>query len=134
MLRNPKRLYIGLNCFMALCILLSWAAIYLLETTALVPLGLCPVLVLAGGLSSMGGLIACVLIVLALYGWMFFSLWGVSRRKRYGTVGVVVLLTLDLAANVIFTATSWWYLVATGLDLLVLLLSYRLYRLAGRTE
>lgn len=133
-MKKHIRLLLILAMVLVLCIAVSWMAIFLLETTAVVPFGLCPVLVLAGGASSVGGLIGCVAVVVLLYVLMFVCLWGVSRRRRFGTVGLVILLVLDLSANVIFTVTTWWYLLAVLLDLVILALSYGLYRLAGLEE
>ncbi len=127
---RSRRAYWALNGCLGLCIALSWGAVYGLELTAPVPLGLCPVLLLAGTV-SLPALICCMVVILALYVWTFFSLRAVLRRKRFGTVSLVVLVTLDAAANGVFTVTSWWYLLAVALDLLLLLLAYRMYRWAG---
>ncbi len=127
-----KRKYLalvwGVTVFFAL---IGWIALYAGETVAAVPLGLCPVLVLAGGTISTAGLIGCIAVAGILYGGLLWSIWAVSRRKRAGTVGVVVLLTIDAAANGIFTVASWWQLIAVALDVVLLVLCWGLYRAAG---
>ena len=128
-LRNP--LTLAVYGLLILCILISWSSVVILDVIAVVPLGLCPVLVMAGSMGSLVGLLGSILVVLLVYGWMFFSIWGVSRRRRFGTVGLVILLTLDLGANIVFSAVSWWYLVAVALDLVLLALAYLLYRKTG---
>lgn len=128
-LRNP--LALAVYGLLILCILISWSSVLILDIIAVVPLGLCPVLVMAGSMGSLVGLLGSILVVLLVYGWMFFSVWGVSRRRRFGTVGLVILLTLDLGANIVFSAVSWWYLVAVALDLVLLALAYLLYRKTG---
>lgn len=128
-LRNP--LVLAVYGLLILCILISWSSVLILDIIAVVPLGLCPVLVMAGSMGSLVGLLGSILVVLLVYGWMFFSIWGVSRRRRFGTVGLVILLTLDLGANIVFSAVSWWYLVAVALDLVLLALAYLLYRKTG---
>lgn len=126
-----KRLELGVYGLLVLCILVSWGSAALLSSIAVVPLGLCPVLVMAGSMGSRISLVGSILVVLLVYAWMFCSIWGVSRRKRFGTVSFVILLTLDLGANIVCSAVSWWYLVAVGLDLLLLALTYLMYRSAG---
>ncbi len=128
-LRNS--LALAVYGLLILCILISWSSVLILDIIAVVPLGLCPVLVMAGSMGSLVGLLGSILVVLLVYGWMFFSIWGVSRRRRFGTVGLVILLTLDLGANIVFSAVSWWYLVAVALDLVLLALAYLLYRKTG---
>lgn len=128
-LQNP--LALAVYGLLILCILISWSSVLILDIIAVVPLGLCPVLVMAGSMGSLVGLLGSILVVLLVYGWMFFSIWGVSRRRRFGTVGLVILLTLDLGANIVFSAVSWWYLVAVALDLVLLALAYLLYRKTG---
>ena len=119
---------------MVLLILAGWLTLYVGETVAALPLGLCPVMVVAGGASSAVGLVACILAAVLVYGGLLWSIWAVSRRKRAGTVGVVVLLTVDVAANVIFTVASWWQLIAVALDAALLWLCWRLYRVGGIPE
>ena len=128
-LRNS--LALAVYGLLILCILISWSSVLILDIIAVVPLGLCPVLVMAGSMGSLVGLLGSILVVLLVYGWMFFSIWGVSRRRRFGTVGLVILLSLDLGANIVFSAVSWWYLVAVALDLVLLALAYLLYRKTG---
>ena len=128
-LRNS--LALAVYGLLILCILISWSSVLILDIIAVVPLGLCPVLVMAGSMGSLVGLLGSILVVILVYGWMFFSIWGVSRRRRFGTVGLVILLTLDLGANIVFSAVSWWYLVAVALDLVLLALAYLLYRKTG---
>ena len=131
MSRKRNRLLALLYGLTALCVGLSWGMVFGLDRMAAVPLGLCPILALAGGDQSGVVQILCFLAVLVIYVCYAAALWGVSRRRRWGTAGVVVILTVDLAANVVFTIASWWYLLAIGLDLVFLLLAYRLYRTAG---
>ncbi len=114
-----------------LLILAGWLTLYVGETVAPLPLGLCPVLVVAGGASSAAGLVGGILAAGTVYGGLLWSIWAVSRRKRAGTIGVVVLLTIDVAANVIFTVASWWQLIAVALDGALLWLCWRLYRAGG---
>ena len=130
-MRKRDRILALCYAALGLCIVISWGVVFGWDVTAAVPLGLCPILVLAGSMSSVLWLALSILGVLLIYIWTSWALWGVSRRRRYGTVSIVVILTLDTAANVVFTITSWWYLLAVALDLMMLALSYKLYRAAG---
>ena len=118
----------------ALCVILlgsvvfSWAMTYGMDDLATVPLGLCPVLVYALS-GSPAGFILSLLGVLLIYLWLFFSIAAVARRRRFGTASLLIIMTVDLAANVVFTLMSWWYLLAAALDILVVVLGYILYRL-----
>lgn len=126
-----RRLYWGLNGALLLFILAGWLALYGFECLAPVPLGLWPVLVMAGSMSTRAWLAICVAVVLALYAAVLGCLWGVAHRKRFGTVGIVVLLTIDFAVNMVFTVTSWWFLLAVALDIALVALCYVLFRWAG---
>lgn len=131
---NKRKVFFGvLVGLVAFCILLSWISVYLLGTIATVPFGLCPLL-LAGSVDVKVGFIICIFLILLLYGLVTFSIWGVSRRKKFGTAGILVLITIDLAINVVFTVISWWYLVSIALDLTILILAYCLFHWSGQTE
>ncbi len=119
-----------LSCFTGVCIVLSWVVVFGLEQMAPVPLGWCPILVFTGSSVSVPLFIASILAVIAFYAWISAAIFGVSRRRRWGTVSMVVLLTMDAAVNVVLTITTWWYLLAIVLDILLLILAYRLYRAA----
>ena len=114
--------------------LLSWAIVFGLEQMAAVPMGWCPILVFAGSSISVPIFVAGIAAVAVFYVWIIAAVSGVSRRKRWGTVSLVVLLTLDAALSVILTITTWWYLLAIALDILLLLLSLWLFRAAGQEQ
>ena len=114
-----------------LFVLLSWIVVFGLEQMAPVPLGWCPILVFAGSSISIPLFIASILFVIAFYAWISAAIFGVSRRRRWGTVSMVVLLTMDAAISVVLTITTWWYLLAVLLDVLLLILAFCLYRAAG---
>lgn len=63
-------------------------------------------------------LVASAVGVLALYGLIFVS---IVRRDRWNVVFLTVVMTVDVAALVIATAISWWYLLAVCLDLVLML-------------
>ena len=121
----------GLTGFFAL---LSWVMVFGLERMAAVPMGWCPILVFTGSSLSIPLFIASIVAVAAFYVWIIAAITGVSRRKRWGTVSMVVLLTLDVAISVVLTITTWWYLLAIALDILLLLLALCLYRAAGQED
>ena len=131
---NKRKIFFGvLVGLVAFCVLLSWVSVYSLGTIATVPFGLCPLL-LAGGVDSRASFIICIFLICLLYGLICFSIWGVSRRKRFGTAGILILITIDLAINVVFTVISWWYLVSIALDLMILIMAYCLYHWSGQTK
>ena len=116
----------------ALFAILSWVMVFGLGRMAAVPLGWCPILVFTGSSISIPMFVASIVAVAAVYVWTGAAVAGVSRRKRWGTVSMVVILTLDVAISVVLTITTWWYLLAVALDILMLLLAFCLYRSAGR--
>ena len=97
--------------------LVSWALLFWWETPAPVPLGTLPLLALAGAMSSEAGFWGCTAFDVAVYLLVAGMLWRAKKGRRYGAVTLLMVYTLDLAVNVIFTATSWWYLLGVGLDL-----------------
>ncbi len=127
-----RKLLTGILALVICLIAAGWVLVFAVNTMATLPLGLVPVLVYAVG-ENRAVFALCLVVAAVLYLWLLSAIAAVRRRKRYGTVSVVVLLTLDMAASVVFTITTWWYLLAVGLDFLLLGLCYALFR-AGTTE
>lgn len=117
-----KPLFWGLLAGQMVLALLSWGLLFLLEVPVPVPLGTLPLLALAGAMSSEAGFWGCTAFAIVVYLLVALMLWRTKKGNRYGAVTLLVLYMLDLAVNVIFTATSWWYLLAVALDLAVLAL------------
>ncbi len=97
--------------------LISWVLLFWWETPVPVPLGTLPLLSLAGAMSSQAGFWGCTAFDTVVYLLVAGMLWRAKKGRRYGSVVLLMIYTLDLAVNVIFTATSWWYLLGVGLDL-----------------
>ena len=127
-----RKLLTGILALVICLIAAGWVLVFAVNTMATLPLGLVPVLVYAVG-ENRAVFALCLAVAAVLYLWLLSAIAAVRRRKRYGTVSVVVLLTLDMADSVVFTITTWWYLLAVGLDFLLLGLCYALFR-AGTTE
>ncbi len=114
-------------------ILLGWI-ISFFAGFAPVPFGLCPMLVMAGSLISDGVFILCALLVFTIYFFSFVFLRGVKKHRKYGTAGLLLFMATDCSANIIFSAVSWWYILGAFLDLLLLFISYQLYRYTANTN
>lgn len=108
------------------CMILSWLTLWILDVTAPVPLGTLPVLVLAGSVISTGALIGCLSAATAVYILVLVCLKCAQHGKKAGSAALTAVLILDLGINVTFTATSWWYLLAIALDILLLFLLLRM--------
>lgn len=109
-----------------MCIVLSWLAVCVWERLLPLPLGALPMLALGCGmLSPWVGFVFMAAIVI-VYFLIFWSLLGRWWGKRAGGISVMLVLVLDIAANVIFTAISWWYLLAAVLDATLLVLTLNL--------
>lgn len=104
----------------------SWGMLWTDVNFVVTPLGAMPILILACGMIGNGALIGSVISAVVIYGLIFCSLFAIGRGKRLGAVFLTILMTMDLAANVIFTVSSWWCLMAAGLDLLLAALVFRL--------
>ena len=120
MKRSTKLLLI---CYAVLLLYIIAGWVFGAEVTAL-----CLLFVSAMLESGPAAAILPVLTALLLYIWIAAALWCVSRRKRFGTVSVVILVTMEIAAHIVCTFISWWYLMAIAADLLLGFLAYCLYR------
>ena len=127
-----RKLLTGILGLVTCLIAAGWVLVFAVNTMATLPLGLVPAFVYAVA-DNRTFFVLGIVIAALIYLWLLTAILAVRRRKRYGTISVVVLLTLDMAASVVFTITTWWYLLAVGLDLLLLGLCYALFR-AETTE
>lgn len=111
--------------------LLPWAWVLFLILSWVLPLAgittvasfggimaLSAVLLMTASAVGTAALVASAVGVLALYGLIIVS---VIRRSRWNVVLLTVVMTVDVAALVIATAISWWYLLAVILDLVLML-------------
>ena len=127
-----RKLLTGILGLVTCLIAAGWVLVFAVNTMATLPLGLVPAFVYDVA-DNRTFFVLGIVVAALIYLWLLTAILAVRRRKRYGTISVVVLLTLDMAASVVFTITTWWYLLAVGLDLLLLGLCYALFR-AGTTE
>ena len=112
-------------------VLVGWVMLWVNSTYVLTPLGVLPILIMACGMLSNNALIGGIAGAVILYGLILLCLLAVGKGKRWGCVFLTILMTLDLALNIIFTVSSWWCLVAAALDVLWIIL---LFRLSFQTE
>ncbi len=112
-----------LVCYGVLLLYIIAGWVYGAEVTAL-----CLLFVAAMLESGPAAAILPALAALLLYIWIAAAFWCVSRRKRFGTVSVVIFVTMEIAAHIVCTFISWWYLLAIAADLFLGVLAYRLYR------
>lgn len=107
-------------------ILAGWGMLWVGTAGVLTPLGVLPILVMACGMLSNGAFIGGIAGAVILYVLIFGGLFAAGKGKRWGCIVLTVLMTLDLAVNIILTVSSWWCLVAVALDILLMALLFRL--------
>lgn len=125
-MKQKKLLFWILAASYILCVILSWLLPELGFQASVLPLNTMPLLIVVGGAVSGRVLVGCVVSMVILYGLLLFGLFGVKKGLRAGCICLLVLMTLDIASNVIFSAASWWYLAAVLLDLLFMACILRL--------
>lgn len=119
-MKRQKPLFWGLTAVYGLCVVLSWLLPELGIHAPVLPLNTLPLMIVIGGAVSKSAFVGCMVSMVFLYGFLLFGLFGAGRGKRAGCICLLVLMTLDIAANVVFSVTSWWYLVAVLLDLVIM--------------
>lgn len=119
-LKRQKLLFWILTAVYILCVVLSWLLPELGVHASVLPLNTLPLLIVVGGAVSGSAFVGCVVSMVVLYGLLLFGLLGARSGKRAGCICLLILMTLDIAANVVFSVTSWWYLAAIFLDLIIM--------------
>ena len=67
-----------------------------------------------------------------LYGMVFAALYFAWKRKLWAVVAGTLLYCLDMAAALVFTAFSWWFLLGIAVDVVLIVMLWRMYVLAGK--
>ena len=60
------------------------------------------------------------LVCAALYTMVFVSLVFARKGKRWAMIAGTLCYCLDMAASLVFTAFSWWFLLAIAVDILLI--------------
>jgi hypothetical protein len=123
---RSKTLFWILTISSGLFFLAGWVVLILWEIPLPVPLGALPLLALTVAFLSAGAFYGALALSVALYIAVFVSLRLAQRERRVGTTVLTVIYVLDLAANIILIATSWWYLLGAALDAAMLLAVWRM--------
>jgi hypothetical protein len=123
---SRKTLFWILTVLCGLFFLTAWVVLILWEVPLPVPLGALPLLALTVAFLSAGAFYGALALSIVLYGAVFVSLRLAWKGSRAGTTVLTVIFVLDLAANIILIATSWWYLLPAALDGAMLLAAWRL--------
>ena len=103
---RTKKYFIALTAASGIFMLLGWQL--LLIGSTLSPLPSAPAAVVFG------------LICAALYAMVFVSLVFARKGKRWAMIAGTLCYCLDLAASLVFTAFSWWFLIGIALDILLI--------------
>lgn len=109
-------LYILLNALAGIFAVLGW--VILLAGNNLSPLPFGAVAGIAMAVFSVSAPFAVLSVVLCA---LFYSLWFVAlffakKGKRWAMIAGTFTLCFDMAASVVFTIFSWWFLAGVILD------------------
>ncbi len=117
---NKKRLYLGTQILMALCIILSWILLFGCDILFPGTFGALPWIAMATMMVSGAGMVAFVLVCIAVYVLIFLGFYFGRKGKRWAMVMGTIALSFDMASLVVFTAFSWWLLIGILMDVLLM--------------
>lgn len=83
-------------------------------------------------MTSTGAFAAFAVLCALLYGMVFTALYFAWKRKLWAVVAGTLLYCLDMAAALVFTAFSWWFLLGIAVDVVLIVMLWRMYVLAGK--
>ena len=127
---RQKKLFAVSVVLTGLFMLLGWQLLIMWDTLSPLPFGALPSILFAAMMTGRLALALSLLIGLALYALTIVSLVFGARGKRWSLVTGTLCYCLDMAACLVFTAFSWWFLLGMGLDIVLILLLWRMTFLA----
>lgn len=117
---NKKRLYLGTQILMALCIILSWTLLLGFDILFPGSFGALPWITMATMMVSSSGMVIFVFVCTAVYVLIFLGFFFGRKGKRWAMVMGTIALSFDMATLVVFTAFSWWLLIGILMDVLLM--------------
>ncbi len=131
-MRTSKALYALLTAASGVFMLLGWQLLLMGSTLSPLPFGAFPSIVIAAMMTSTGAFAAFAVLCALLYGMVFTALYFAWKRKPWAVVAGTLLYCLDMAAALVFTAFSWWFLLGIAVDVVLIVMLWRMYVLAGK--
>ncbi len=129
---RQKKLFIVSLILTGLFMVLGWQLLLMLDTLSPLPFGALPSILFAAMMTGRMALALALLIGLILYAVTIVSLVFCSKGKRWALVTGTLCYCLDMAACLVFTAFSWWFLLGLALDIVLILLLWRMTLLAKK--
>ena len=117
---RTKKYFIALTAASGIFMLLGWQLLLIGSTLSPLPFGAFPSIVFAAMMTSAPAAVVFGLICAALYAMVFVSLVFARKGKRWAMIAGTLCYCLDLAASLVFTAFSWWFLMGIALDILLI--------------
>lgn len=127
---RQKKLFTLSLVLTGLFMLLGWQLLIMLDTLSPLPFGALPSILFAAMMTGKAALVLSLLIGFLLYAVTIVSLVFGAKGKRWALVTGTLCYCLDMAACLVFTAFSWWFLLGLGLDIFLIAMLWRMTFLA----
>lgn len=131
-MKASRTLYVLLTAASGVFMLLGWQLLMMGNTLSPLPFGAFPSIVFAAMMTSTAAFVIFAVLCALIYGLVFAALYFARKRKRWAVVAGTLLYCLDMAAALVFTAFSWWFLLGIAVDAVLIAMLWRMYVLAGR--
>lgn len=117
---GTKKYFVVLTAASGIFMLLGWQLLLMGSTLSPLPFGAFPSVLLAAMMTSAPAAVIFGLICAALYAMVFVSLVFAQKKKRWAMIAGTLCYCLDMAASLVFTAFSWWFLIGIAVDILMI--------------
>ena len=119
-MRRKKPCFICLTAVSGISMLLGWQLLLMGGTLSPLPFGAFPSIVFAAMMTSAAAAVIFGLLCAAVYAIVFVSLVFSRKGKRWAMIAGTLCYCLDMAVSLVFTAFSWWFLLAIVIDIFMI--------------